>query len=45
MVRISRIIFVASLAAATLIADEPKCNGVARECDKQIRQKIGRAHV
>jgi predicted metalloprotease with PDZ domain len=40
MVRISRIILVASLAAATLLADEPKCNGVARECDQQIRHML-----
>jgi predicted metalloprotease with PDZ domain len=46
MVRISRLILVASLAAATLIADEPRCNGSARECDKQIRHMLsGRRYL
>ena len=46
MVRISRIIFVASLAAATLLAQEPKCNGTARECDQQIRHMLsGRRYL
>jgi C-terminal processing protease CtpA/Prc len=38
--RISRIIIVASLAAATLLADEPKCNGTARDCEQQIRHML-----
>jgi C-terminal processing protease CtpA/Prc len=39
--RISRIFFVASLAAATLFAgDEPKCNGTARDCEQQIRHML-----
>ena len=46
MVRISRILFVASLAAATLLADEPKCAGVARDCDQQIRHMLsGRRYL
>lgn len=46
MVRISRIFIVASLAAATLLADEPKCAGVARDCDKQIRHMLsGRRYL
>jgi len=46
MVRISRFIFVASLAAATLLAQEPKCNGTARECDQQIRHMLsGRRYL
>jgi predicted metalloprotease with PDZ domain len=46
MVRISRLLFVASLAAASLFADEPKCNGVARDCDQQIRHMLsGRRYL
>jgi predicted metalloprotease with PDZ domain len=46
MARISRFIIVASLAAATLLAEEPKCNGAARECDQQIRQMLsGRRYL
>ena len=46
MARISRIIIVASLAAATLLAEEPKCNGAARECDQQIRHMLsGRRYL
>jgi predicted metalloprotease with PDZ domain len=37
---------VASLAAATLLAQEPKCNGTARECDQQIRHMLsGRRYL
>jgi predicted metalloprotease with PDZ domain len=46
MVRISKLIFVASLAAVTLFADEPKCNGNARDCDQQIRAMLsGRRYL
>jgi predicted metalloprotease with PDZ domain len=47
MERISRIIFVAvSLLAATLFAQEPKCAGVARDCDQQIRHMLsGRRYL
>lgn len=46
MARISRFIFVALLAAATLLAEEPKCNGSARECDQQIRHMLsGRRYL
>lgn len=46
MLRISRLFFVASLAAASLFADEPKCNGVARDCDQQIRHMLsGRRYL
>lgn len=46
MVRISKLILVASLAAATLLADEPKCNGVASDCDQQIRHMLsGRRYL
>ncbi len=46
MVRISRLFFLASLAAATILADEPKCNGVARDCDQQIRHMLaGRRYL
>src|SRR5687767_396751 len=38
--RISRLLLVASIAASTLLADEPKCNGAARDCDQQIRQML-----
>lgn len=41
MQRISRLFFVASLAAASLLANEPKCAGVARDCEQQIRQMLG----
>lgn len=38
---ISRLILVASLAAASLLsAQEPKCNGAARDCDQQIRSML-----
>jgi predicted metalloprotease with PDZ domain len=44
--RISGTIFVALIAAATLIADGPKCNGAARECEQQIRQMLsGRRYL
>jgi predicted metalloprotease with PDZ domain len=36
----SKLLFVALLAAATVAADAPKCNGAARECDQQIRQML-----
>lgn len=29
-----------ALIAAAVVADEPKCNGAARECDQQIRQML-----
>jgi predicted metalloprotease with PDZ domain len=46
MARISRFIIVASLAAATLLAEEPKCNGTARECDQEIRHMLsGRRYL
>jgi predicted metalloprotease with PDZ domain len=46
MVRISRYFFVATLAVASLFADEPKCNGVARDCDQQIRHMLaGRRYL
>lgn len=46
MVRISRLIFVASLAAATVLADQPRCNGTARDCDQQIRHMLsGRRYL
>jgi S1-C subfamily serine protease len=46
MVRISRLIFVASFAAASLFAGDPKCNGVARDCDEQIRHMLsGRRYL
>lgn len=35
-----RFAFVALLAAASVAADEPKCNGSARECDQQIRHML-----
>jgi len=38
----TRILLAAWIAgAALLIADEPKCNGTARECEQQIRQFLG----
>lgn len=44
--RISRLIFVAFIAAAAVSAEEPKCNGAARECDQQIRQMLsGRRYL
>jgi S1-C subfamily serine protease len=46
MLRISRIFFAASFAAAALLADEPKCAGVARDCDKEIRHMLsGRRYL
>ena len=46
MLRISRIIFAASFAAVTLLADEPKCAGAARDCDKEIRHMLsGRRYL
>lgn len=36
----SKLVFVALLAAATVAADAPRCNGAARECDHQIRQML-----
>lgn len=46
MERISTFIFVASLAAASLLADEPRCAGVARDCDQQIRHMLsGRRYL
>jgi predicted metalloprotease with PDZ domain len=46
MVRISRLIFVASLAASTLFAGEPRCSGSARDCDRQIRHMLsGRRYL
>jgi predicted metalloprotease with PDZ domain len=47
MERISTtIIFVASLAAAALLADEPRCAGAARDCDQQIRHMLsGRRYL
>jgi predicted metalloprotease with PDZ domain len=46
MVRISRLFFVATLAAASLFADEPKCNGVARDCEQAIRHMLsGRRYL
>ena len=38
--RISRIFFVALVAAATVAADAPKCTGAARECEQKIRQLV-----
>ena len=38
--RISKLILVASIAAAALMAQEPKCNGAARDCDQEIRQML-----
>jgi predicted metalloprotease with PDZ domain len=38
----TRILIAAWLAGATLlIAEEPRCNGTARECEQQIRQFLG----
>jgi predicted metalloprotease with PDZ domain len=46
MERISRLLFVASLAAASLFAEEPRCAGVARDCDQQIRHMLsGRRYL
>jgi predicted metalloprotease with PDZ domain len=36
---ITRILIVA-LAALTLVAEEPRCNGAARECEQQIRKML-----
>lgn len=33
-------IIVVALLGATLVADEPRCNGAARECDQQIRKML-----
>lgn len=38
--RISRSFLVALVAAATIAADNPKCNGTARECEQSIRQLV-----
>lgn len=44
--RISRIFIVAIVAAAVVVADEPRCNATARECDQQIRQFLsGRRYL
>ncbi len=45
MLRIFRLFFVASLAA-TLLADEPKCAGIARDCEREIRHMLsGRRYL
>ena len=38
--RISRHLIVALVAAATLVAEAPKCNGTARECEQKIRHLV-----
>lgn len=38
--RISRIFFVAFVAAATVAADGPRCSGAARECEQKIRHLV-----
>ena len=38
--RISRHLIVALVAAATIYADGPKCNGTARECEQKIRHLV-----
>lgn len=44
--RISRHLIVALVAAATLVADGPKCNGTARECEQKIRHLVsGRRYL
>ena len=44
--RISRHLIVALVAAATLAADGPKCNGTARECEQKIRHLVsGRRYL
>lgn len=44
--RISKTIFVAFIAATSLIAQGPKCNGASRECEQQIRQMLsGRRYL
>lgn len=44
--KISRILFVALIAASTAGADEAKCSAAARECDHQIRQMLsGRRYL
>lgn len=44
--RLSRNFIVAIVAAATLFADGPKCNGAARVCEQQIRQMLsGRRYL
>ncbi len=46
MVRISGFFIVAALAAASILGDEPKCNGTARDCDQQIRHMLsGRRYL
>jgi len=37
---ISRITLIALVAAAAVLADEPKCSATARECDQLIRQML-----
>ena len=45
MLRIFRLLLVASLAA-TLIADETKCAGIARDCEREIRHMLsGRRYL
>lgn len=44
--RISRYLFVASIIAAALLADEPKCAGLARDCEREIRHLLsGRRYL
>jgi predicted metalloprotease with PDZ domain len=44
--RISRIFFVALVAANTLVADGPKCTGTARDCEQKIRHLVsGRRYL
>jgi C-terminal processing protease CtpA/Prc len=44
--RISRLIFVALVAAASISAEEPRCGGAARECEQKIRQMLsGRRYL
>ncbi len=38
--RISRNLIVALVAAATIAAEGPKCNGTARECEQKIRHLV-----
>jgi S1-C subfamily serine protease len=45
MLRIFRLLLVASLAA-TLLADETKCAGIARDCEREIRHMLsGRRYL
>jgi S1-C subfamily serine protease len=45
MLRIFRLFFVASLAA-TLLADETRCAGIARDCEREIRHMLsGRRYL